>query len=316
MSSTAAAPRRADAERAATALAGAGVARVVLFGSVARGNATERSDIDLMAIYDDLDYTDRWDRRAELSSLAAAAAGYPVDVVVTDRAEWRVRTTQVHTSMESRAARQGAVLADRPPREVVEWDKEMVMPASDYQEALYRLELATNALRALRRQLEPDSLERTERRIGNEMRAFDEYMVRLLRAGGEAHAAVEGSVKALVHLGAAPWAEPWGHDIAKLRAQLAEPHRSAMRRLLEPHGADEISTWHTRARYQAERRGPTATPELVTDLARIACRVVTYTIEQFPHDHPTVETARVYVNHVLSYLDGYDLATGEPHPRR
>ena len=115
-SGTAAIPERADAELAASALAAAGVCRVVLFGSLARGEATERSDIDLLAIYDDLDYEDRWNKRWELSSLAADAVGYPVDVVVADWPEWKVRTEWVQTSLESRAARHGVVLADRPWR--------------------------------------------------------------------------------------------------------------------------------------------------------------------------------------------------------
>ena len=56
---TAEVPTIEDARRAAEALAAAGVGRVVLFGSVARGAATERSDIDLVAIYDDIDYNKR-----------------------------------------------------------------------------------------------------------------------------------------------------------------------------------------------------------------------------------------------------------------
>lgn len=87
-------PCRADAERAAAALADVGVSRVVLFGSVARGEATERSDIDLAAIYDDLDYRTCSVRVQELSSLASAAAGHPVEVFLTDRPEWKVRTEQ------------------------------------------------------------------------------------------------------------------------------------------------------------------------------------------------------------------------------
>ena len=50
MSARTVVPCRADAERAAAALADVGVSRVVLFGSVARGGATERSDIDLAAM--------------------------------------------------------------------------------------------------------------------------------------------------------------------------------------------------------------------------------------------------------------------------
>lgn len=102
MTARRAVPCRADAERAAVALADVGVSRVVLFGSAARGDATERSDIDLAAIYGDLDYGTRSERVKELSSLASAAAGYPVEVFVTDRPEWKVCTEQVRTSFEGR----------------------------------------------------------------------------------------------------------------------------------------------------------------------------------------------------------------------
>ena len=132
-------PCRADAERAAAALADAGVGRVVLFGSVARGKATIRSDIDLVAIYDDLDYRRRDQSQDELSALARAAAGHPVDVIVTDRPEWKIRTEQVTTSVESRAARSGVVLVDRKAVAEVNWGKEMVAPTSDHAEAVERL---------------------------------------------------------------------------------------------------------------------------------------------------------------------------------
>ena len=271
LTTTGAAPDRAAAERAAAALADAGVARVVLFGSVASGDAGERSDIDLLAIYDDLEYTQRWERRWELASAAAAAAGHPIDVVVTDRPEWKVRTERVNTSLESRAAHQGVILVDRPPG-VVNWDKEMVMPV-------------------------------------------DEYQVRLLRACGEAHGVVEASIKPLIHLAAAPGAEAWGHDIAEVCDQLVEPHRSALVALLKPHNPEGISRRHVLARYQAEGHGPAATPEMVTELTRTACRIATYVTDRFPDNNPTVVNLRWRVGLVEDYLDGYDLATGQPHGR-
>lgn len=310
VSRTAAVPGRADAERAAAVLADAGVARVVLFGSVARGEATERSDIDLMAIYDDLDYSQRRKKESELVAAAKAATGYSVDVVVTDRPEWKVRIEGVHASLENRAARDGVTLVDRPPG-VVDWNKEMVMPVDDYEEALYRLSLVDNSLLGLRDRLEPGSVERLEQRMGNEVRAFDIYLVRLGRACGHAHGVVEASVKALIHLGASPGLEAWGHDIAKLCGQLTEPHRSIVPPLLEPHGAEPITAWHARARYRREGRDPDATPELVAELARIACRVASYTVDQFSDTHPTIAAVKELVRSVEYYLEGYDLRTGK-----
>ncbi len=56
-----------------------------------------------------------------------------------------MRTEQVVTSFESRVKRQAVVVVDKEPGEV-DWDKEMVMPESDYEEAVERLRQAANAL--------------------------------------------------------------------------------------------------------------------------------------------------------------------------
>ena len=297
-------PGLADAERAAAALAEAGVGRVVLFGSVARGDATERSDIDLVAIYDDLDYGERWARRCEVQELARRASGFSVDVSVTDRAEWRMRTGRVRTSFEGRVARHGVVLVDRRAADGVDWDKEMVMPVGDYEEAIARLKGARNALGELLQHLHPSPIEQgsLEVDVGARRRT------RLRRGCGEAHMTVELAIKALIHLEADPDRPPWGHDIGKLCGLLTEPHRSAILLLLEPLGADAITPWHTDAVY-----GDTdTTPELLTFLARVACRVASYVADQFPVPGRPSAGIRMYVDRIRDYLDTYDLITGDP----
>lgn len=100
MSVTGRVPGRVDADRAAALLASEGVSKVMLFGSVARGEATEHSDIDLIAIFNDIDYRHRDVKRRELSVRAKAAVGYEVDVVVTDWPEWKARSENLLTSLE------------------------------------------------------------------------------------------------------------------------------------------------------------------------------------------------------------------------
>ena len=302
---TVAAPTLADAERAAAALAGAGAGRVVLFGSVARGDATERSDIDLVAIFDDLDYGERWERRCELMSLAGRVVEFPVDVSVTDRAEWAMRTGRVRTSFEGRAARDGVVLVDRPAAGDVDWGKQMVMPNSDYGEALRRMDRTRDALRGLLRHLRPDP---DEKDAGREQRRRW-ILGRLHRGCGEAHMAVELALKSLIHLGSDPARPAWGRDIGELCAQLAEPHRSVLPALLAPLGADAITPWHTDAVYGANIA---ATPELLADLARTACRVASYAVDQFPADEPAAVDVRGRIDDVEDYLNRYALDTGEP----
>ena len=84
-------PTTADARRAAKELAAAGASRVLLFGSVARGEADEHSDIDLVAVFDDMDYSQRFSLRSRLATAAEDAAGRSVEVIVTDRPEWQRR---------------------------------------------------------------------------------------------------------------------------------------------------------------------------------------------------------------------------------
>ena len=56
LAETGAVPSASAASRAGDALVGAGAGEVWLFGSVARGEPAEDSDIDLVAVYADLDY--------------------------------------------------------------------------------------------------------------------------------------------------------------------------------------------------------------------------------------------------------------------
>ena len=69
-------PTVADARRAAEVPADAGAGRVLLYGSVASGEQTPDSDIDLVAVFDDLgDYADRWRRKGTLAEAARKACG-------------------------------------------------------------------------------------------------------------------------------------------------------------------------------------------------------------------------------------------------
>ena len=307
-SRTVTAPSMVDAQRAAEALAEAGVGRVVLFGSVARGDANERSDIDLVAIYDDVDYRSRGEIASTLTSRAMATAGCRVDVIVTDRPEWQVRTTRVHTSLEARASRHGIVLVDRPEG-AVDWGKEMVMPADDYQEGLYRLGHVPRALGALGRALKPGSLEAINLGMGNTELATIECLERLLGAGGAAHAAVEASIRALIHLTANPRKEPWGHRIEILCEELPAATRSVIEQLLDPVSAEALTPWHLWERYHRRGKDPDPTGEMIEGLARAACRVASYSADQFGSEL-AAERVRSHVASLQQYLDSHDITTG------
>ncbi len=305
----AAAPVRAAAERAAAALAEAGAGRVVLFGSVARGEADEHSDIDLMAVFDDLDYERRREKGCELEELAERAVEFPVDVSVTDRAEWRMRTTKVRTSLEGRIARHGRVLVNRPVGVDVDWNKEMVMPDSDYAESLARLEEARVALGELLEHIGPGRIERSSSEMVDIWMRMNE---RLQSGCGNAHMVVELSLKTLIHLEADPDRAARGHNIGRLCAQLSETHRRAVLPLLEPPGADAITPWRTEAGCRSTGQGLEASSEMLAGLARAACRAVSYAAGWFPADDPNGAQIRAYVRSIEDYLERYDIESGEP----
>ena len=126
------------------------------FGSVARGEAGPESDIDLVAIHDDLDYSTRRERSEYLRTLASEAAGHRVFVFVTDWPEWTHRSTEVATSLEHAITADSVSLYHRDPNGV-RWGKEIGMPATDREEAVGRLDNALRALLAVARSVRDES---------------------------------------------------------------------------------------------------------------------------------------------------------------
>lgn len=312
------APTIENARRAAEALAAGGAGRVVLFGSVARGDATERSDIDLVAIYDDIDYSNRLAIAVPAEATAREAAGCSVDVLVTDRPEWMMRTTRVRTSLEARAARFGTILVDRPPG-AVDWDKEMVMPTDDYQEALYRLGHTAGAIESLHERLEPSQMQVLYAELGMAEEAHLAELSRLLDLGGCAQKVAESALKALkalIHLTAGAEDQPWGHKIELLCRQLPPPIQEYVTgHLLHPVQPEEITLWHRWSRYHERGRDPDPVAEVVEPLIRSVCRLATYTADQFG-DEPEVRRVDYCASQVTLFLETRSLETARPLPPR
>ena len=305
-------PTLAEAERAAKVVAGAGAGSVLVFGSVVRGEAHRHSDIDLMVIFDDLDYAVRQDLTMELESLARAEVGCLVDVHLTDRPEWKMRTEQVVTSFESRVKRQARVVVDKEPGEV-DWDKEMVLPESDYEEAVGRLRQVANALVGLSASLEPTSYQRLMEESGQEMEAFAVYQQRLAQGCAAGHLAVETGVKALIHLSSSPESRPWGHDVDKLLSQLPEPHKSEIETRLAVVGAKSLQKWQEQARYE---RFVTPTSEVLKAITEVACRVALYAADQFPSGQEMTTRVWRLVSFIEQEIARRDLYTGRDRDER
>ena len=309
------APTIEDARRAAEALAADGAGRVVLFGSVARGDATEHSDIDLVAIYDDIDYSKRAAIALPAEATARDAAGCSVDVLVTDRPEWMMRTTRVRTSLEARAERFGTILVDRPPG-LVDWDKEMVMPTDDYQEALYRIGHVGVALEDVFERLEPSRMQARYTELGMAEAADLAGLGRMLSLGRSCQAVAESALKALIHLTAQPANKAWGHEIEDLCEALPSPTQEyVIDRLLHPVKPEELTIWHRWSRYHKRGKDPDPVVEVVEPLIRSVCRLATYTANQFG-DEPEVRRVDYCASQVTLFLDTRSLETGRPLPPR
>ena len=243
-------PSLRDAGRAAEVLADAGVAVVLLYGSVARGDQHADSDIDLVAVLDDLDYSTRWHRRCELERLATGAAGRRVEVFVTDRPEWEHRTSRVATSFEAGIADDAVVLCDRPP-DGVRWTKEIGMPASDFDEAVASLRNTNQALGELRDDLEPGGNERDERAAGDAFEYSVAVAIRLRGVCSRSQSALENALKALIHLFGDD-APGKLHALDELLAKLPDPPRRAVAAILEGLDLPVVSEWRKRGTYPAD----------------------------------------------------------------
>lgn len=85
-------------------------ARVIVFGSVARGEDSPESDLDLLVLFDDLDATDRRQLMGRIRT--AIGAPIPIDVLVADVDEFEAGK-DVNGSPYYWPARDGTVVYDQ-----------------------------------------------------------------------------------------------------------------------------------------------------------------------------------------------------------
>ena len=222
--------------------------RVLLFGSVAKGTAKVHSDIDLVAIFDDLgDYSDRWDRQKTLMTETRKKVGHSVHVHVTDFPEWQKRTTKVTASFEASIATYAVALIDGEPAVSPNWGKRIGQVDSNLKEAERRFDDVDLNCRALNRHLSPDKFEAAAEDPEDKER---DRLNRMRSLCGAAAWAIDTSIKVLVALeGTSPEKV---HDVANLLKQLQD-HRlaRALRQAVATAGLTtlEISQWHAKSNY-------------------------------------------------------------------
>ena len=172
---------------------------VLLFGSLARGESTERSDIDLVAVYDDLDYSQRASKYFSLRE-AADLLGTEVDLLVTDRPEWHWRSSHMKTTFEAGIKDDCIKLYDREPSPYTNWDKQIGLPMTEQGETRKRLNDCRNALISVSNNFAISDSERWCRIEEYEEGESDARYQRLKTLTSSATMSIEASLKALVCL--------------------------------------------------------------------------------------------------------------------
>ena len=319
------APTIEDARRAAAALVDAGVGEVWLYGSVARGESRHSSDIDLVAVLDDLDYRRRFTVTHELQEAARRACGRNVEVLVTDQPEWRIQRVQVPASFASAISDDLMLLASSPmARSGVDWDKEQVMATSDGELSVERLDAVLLNLDKIGPNVEPGWAERDLIDSDDRVERARVRGARLIAVCEAAHLAIENAAKTLAAISGVEAKTLWSHDVAKIVGSLDDRDTDAVEAMLAAapelvKSPDYITMWRTRGAYGGPSEGITAqevaTPAFTTALATIACDVAVYAAETLarlgrgPH---VTEPLRRRAAATRKRLADFDIATGEP----
>ncbi len=245
------APSLDTARLAADELAAAGVGRVLLFGSLARGDEHAR-DVDLVAIYDDLgDYSERWNRRCELVRRAEAAAGCSVDLLVTDAPEWAVRTERVPCSLEAHIDTYALLLADSDAHVDIHWDKEIGLPDNATAEVQARHRDTTVAVSRLTDALRVGDNELDAIGDGDTEAFVSAEEWRFAGACAQAHLVVECGAKTMIAL-ATNTAPPRSHNIDTLVDLLPTDERNLWAVLTAHIDTAEFHQWRQGGTYTAD----------------------------------------------------------------
>ncbi|WP_419946979.1 nucleotidyltransferase domain-containing protein [Candidatus Poriferisodalis sp.] len=265
-------PTLEHARTAADVLAEEGASLVLVHGSVSEGRARPGSDVDLVAVFDDIDYDERYPRRWRLEAKCLAAAGVPVEVHVTDWPEWEHRTSKVKSSFEAAINRRRMTLFEREPT-AVDWGKELGMPDSDLSEAVDRLTGVAQALREMADSCRPSAGELV---VVDGTEEIDESVrhSRLRSLCADASMVIENSIKALSAVNEI--VSERRHKIAEL-IEAAGPMPDDLVAALEPLRAntmrpsledwDDISSWRIGGTYPSSM--PQATKERTERLAQM-----------------------------------------------
>ena len=310
-----------DARRAAAVLGAEGAAKVLVFGSVARGDQRNGSDIDLVAVFDDLDYSETFVLRRRLVEAAQQAAGCDaeVEVFVTDRPEWAHRTRNVASSFEAHIALAAAVLFDRPAAPgAVRWDKQISRPADDRAEGRARFKIAVSHLLgvAVEVSLSEHQMQMVEEMGAGSARDFCRgRMWEVCRASSMAARSAMGAVVAVEGRYARR-----DLDVAQLADTLTPKHRAVADAARALDAAEVERWWGVCNSYECREVLPLdeqagialALAGPAADLVAAAADV----LEALGGEMADIDRARWDRSYIRDCLRDYDIVTGRPLPAK
>ncbi len=301
-----------------------GVGEVWLYGSVARGESEPGSDIDLVAVLDDLEYRQRVRVKSELQEVARSACGRRVEVLATDRAEWRIQREQVSASFASAISYDIMLIACSSDAAIeVDWAKDQVMATSNDELALERLRGVLLNLTKIDASCAPGL---RERELADDDDPGDHLLVRggrLVMLCEAADMVVENAAKAVGVLSDVDAKTLWQHDVQTIIGKLDDDDAVALSELLADapdlvKSPDYVTMWRTRGAYGSPTEGKTAqeiaTPAFARAVGLIACEVAAYAadaVELRIGGHQDAADVRRWATRVRGYLTDHDLANGE-----
>ena len=214
-------PAEADVHRGARALSRfPGVWRVAVFGSVGRDEAHQSSDIDYLVICNSIDYSTRNKLALQMRAAASDVTSYPVDIILTDTAEWAARTalpSTFETHIENEAI--DIVLKQPDPASAKDQPVTMATPA---EQATARLQHMTSSLDAMQTQAAGVQPENRMHSIGRPDLAAVTRESRWVKTLQQAEMALEHGLNALIHTTGGKLKRHPRHHLEEFRDALPE----------------------------------------------------------------------------------------------
>ena len=304
-------PTRADARRAADALAAVGARQVLLFGSVAQGDPNIESDLDLVAVFDDLgDYSRRHRIESEARKAVEDACGLTCDILVTDRVEWSVRS-KLATTVEAEIAQSCLVLLDLPVASSIDWDKRIRRPASDAKEAAAELRLAIRHMRVVCEYARGTRGEHDARKTGGvariEAARYDRMRVLCERSHSAASAALRAYTKGVLRQ--RPSRGQGRGRFAAMLDRIPADKRSALETAL-PVPAGGVDSWEQRPGASLDSAVlESVTPALAADMVETAIGCCAFAARSIESALGPVQEARDLLEVVSAAAVGSAIAT-------